>query len=207
MKAEGIVYSVLKYPERDGIKWCDIPLPPKSVVPYKEFPRYITQQQNTVMSAAGVAGDVQQLQSQTITLPQIPDLLIIYVKPLADSATVAANRANDPTLPQFGNCYLPLECSFDGSRTTQPLNISFDNFSGLLSSHTSEQLYHMSVKNGLEIDWPTWSGLARAPVGAVGGRLPTVGGFLVLKPSMDLTLQSGQAPSLVNVCECAAVAA
>lgn len=190
---------------RDSVVNCqfltpslDIPLPPKSVVPYMEFPRYITQQQNTVMGPAGSATEVQQLQSQTITLPQIPDLLIIYVKPLAATEATSVSRANDPTLPQFGSAYLPLECSFDGSRTTQPLSINFDNFSGLLSSHTSEQLYHMSVKNGLEIDWPTWSGLARASTGSVGGRLPTVGGFLVLKPSMDLTLQSGQAPSLVG---------
>jgi hypothetical protein len=48
------------------------------------------------------------------------------------------------------------------------------------------------------MDWNTWSGFGRAPAGAVGGRVPTVGGFLVLKPSMDLTLQSGQAPSLVG---------
>jgi len=165
-----------------------------------EFPRYITQQQNTVMAAAGDAGggDVQQLQSQTITLPQIPDLLIIYVKALADSATTAMNRAFDPTLPQFGSSYLPLECSVNGNRTTQPLSINFDNFSGLLSSHTAEQLYHMSVKNGLEMDWNTWSGFGRTANGAVGGRTSTVGGFLVLKPSMDLTLQSGQAPSLVG---------
>jgi hypothetical protein len=192
---------------RDSVVNCqfltpslDIPLPPKSVVPYMEFPRYITQQQNTVMAAAGDpnGGDVQQLQSQTITLPQIPDLLIIYVKALADSATTAQNRALDPSLPQFGAAYLPLECSVNGARTTQPLSINFDNFSGLLSSHTAEQLYHMSVKNGLEMDWNTWSGFGRAPAGAVGGRVPTVGGFLVLKPSMDLTLQSGQAPSLVG---------
>lgn len=43
----------------------DIPLPPKSVVPYMEFPRFITQPQNTIMAA----GETKQLQSQTITLP------------------------------------------------------------------------------------------------------------------------------------------
>jgi hypothetical protein len=172
----------------------DIPLPPKSVVPYMEFPRYITQPQNTVMQS----GDVAQLQSQTITLPQIPDLLIIYCRAVADPATISVNRDFDPTLPQFGSAYLPVECSLDGNRTTAPLSINFDNFSGLLSSQTSEQLYHMSVRNGLEMDWNTWAGLARVPTGAGGGIVPTVGGFLVLKPSVDLTLQSGQAPSLVG---------
>jgi hypothetical protein len=174
----------------------DIPLPPKSIVPYMEFPRFITQNQNGTLDT----GKSRQLQSQTITLPQIPDLLIIYCKALYDSAN--GDRSLDPQLPQYGSAYLPLECSANAetraSRTTQPLSINFDNFSGLLSSHTSEQLYHMSVKNGLEMDWETWSGVARVPNGGVGGVVPTVGGFLVLKPSKDLTLQSGQAPSLVG---------
>jgi len=174
----------------------DIPLPPKSVVPYMEFPRYITQPQNSVLAAFGTSGDSAQLQSQTITLPQIPDLLIIYVKALRDPAN--NDKRLDPTLPQFGSGYLPIETSYDASRTTNPLSINFDNFSGLLSSHTSEQLYHMSVKNGLEMDWDTWSGLARVATGEVGSRVPTVGGYLVLKPSTDITLQSGQAPSLVG---------
>jgi hypothetical protein len=101
-------------------------------------------------------------------------------------------------LPQYGAAYLPIATSVDGVRTTQPLSINFDNFSGLLSSHTAEQLYHMSVRNGLDMDWNTWAGLARVPSGAGGKRVPTVGGFLVLKPSTDITLQSGQAPSLVG---------
>jgi hypothetical protein len=172
----------------------DIPLPPKSVVPYMEFPRFITQPQNSTMGP----GDTQQLQSQTITLPQIPDLLIIYCKCVADPATTALDKSLDPTFPQFGASYLPIECSLDGVRTNQPLSVNFDNFSGLLSSQTSEQLYHMSVKNGLEMDFNTWAGFGRVASGAGGSRVSTVGGFLVLKPSVDLTLQSGQAPSLVG---------
>lgn len=172
----------------------DIPLPPKSVVPYMEFPRYITQPQNTTMQS----GETAQLQSQTITLPQIPDLLIVYVKAIADPATTSINKDFDPALPQFGSSYLPVETSVDGNRSQAPLSVNFDNFSGLLSSQTSEQLYHMSVRNGLEMDWNSWSGLGRVPTGAGGGVVATTGGFLVLKPSVDLTLQSGQAPSLVG---------
>jgi len=179
----------------------DIPLPPKSVVPYVEFPRYITAPQNTVLTAFGTAGSKAQLQSQTITLPQIPDLIIIYVKATADPANFQgpdADRSLDPTLPQFGTAYLPIEVSTNGDRTVQPLSMNFDNFSGLLSSQTAEQLYHMSVKNGLEMDWNTWSGFGRTQISSTGGQVSTVGGFLVLKPSVDLTLQSGQAPSLVG---------
>jgi hypothetical protein len=165
-----------------------------------EFPRYITQPQNTVMAA----GTSAQLQSQTITLPQIPDLLIIYVKASADPATTATLKYQDPALPQFGAAYMPLEVSTNGNRTTQPLSVNFDNFSGLLSSQTAEQLYAMSVRNGLEMDWNTWAGFGRVASGAGGGTVSTVGGFLVLKPGVDLTLQSGQAPSL-NYGGCIAV--
>jgi len=172
----------------------DIPLPPKSVVPYLEFPRYITQPLNSALGA----GESAQLTSQTITLPQIPDLLIIYCRALPDPATLATSGASDPTLPQFGSSYLPIDCGVNGERPQNPLSINFDNFSGLLSSQTPEQLYHMAVRNGLDVDWDTWSGLTRVPTGATGSRISTVGGFLVLKPGVDLTLQSGQASSLVG---------
>ena len=164
----------------------DVPLPPKSVVPYVEFPRYITQYNQTPIPA----GAVQQIQSQTITLPQIPDLFIIYTKPQSYAATE-------------GDWMFPVATAADGIRN--PLTVNFDNFSGLLSSTTAEQLYGMSIKNGLEMDWNSWVGLAHSSaanaLGTAGSgpaRISTVGGMLVLKPSQDITLQTGQAPSLVG---------
>ncbi len=159
----------------------DVPLPPKSVVPYMEFPRYISQ---PVTIASGAT---EQVQSQTITLPCIPDLLIIYAKP---SNGYSGSEAD---------WYFPIS-----DTASQPLSINFDNFSGLLSSHTREQLYQMSVHNGLEMDFASWSGVAHSAGGSYGAnrqqgqKIPAVGGLLVLKPSQDLTLQSGQAPSLVG---------
>ena len=163
----------------------DVPLPPKSVVPYMEFPRYITTSSGSIDAGATV-----QIQSQTITLPQIPDLFIIYAKPTSGYS------------PTQGDWYLPVATSADGVRN--PLSVNFDNFSGLLSSVTAEQLYGMSVKNGLEMDWNSWVGEAHSQSPGVdsaaldAGRIQTVGGLLVLKPSQDITLQTGQAPSLVG---------
>jgi len=175
----------------------DVPLPPKSVVGYAEYPRYIT----TYQSGSIAPNDTVQIQSQTITLPQIPDLFIIYCKPAASSLT-----------PDQGDWYLPVATSLDG--VTNPLTINFDNFSGLLSSQTAEQLYQISVKNGLDLDWNTWAGMGHSGApdalsgsnggggvkGTVGGggRVPLVGGPLVLKPSQDITLQTGQSCSLVG---------
>lgn len=165
----------------------DVPLPPKSVVPYLEFPRYITQPAGVI-----APGAVSQLSSQTITLPCIPDLLMIYVKPSAKLAT-------------DGDFYLPLATSaLDG--INNPVSFNFDNFSGLLSSVTTEQLYNMSCHNGLDMDYNQWIGQGRITnnattiaTGNVAGQMVALtGSILVLKPSQDLTLQSGQAPSLVG---------
>jgi hypothetical protein len=61
----------------------------------------------------------------------------------------------------------------------------------------------MSVKNGLCQDYQSWAGLGHSAGGSYTGSqqgqlVPLVGGALVLKPGEDLTLQSGQAPSLVG---------
>jgi hypothetical protein len=158
----------------------DLPLPAKSVVPYMEFPRYLTTSTGTVP-----ANGSSVIPSTTIVLPQIPDALLIYVKP----QTYGINE---------GDWYLPIT----------GLSVNFDNFAGLLSSHTAQQLYQMAVHNGLDMDYSQWSGLAHrgdfttAPAVSASvvsnGRVQTVGGFLILKPGLDITLQSGQAPGLIG---------
>ena len=158
----------------------DLPLPAKSVVPYLEFPRYLTTSTGDVPANGSLV-----IPSTTIVLPQIPDALLIYVKP----STYGINE---------GDWYLPIT----------GLSVNFDNFAGLLSSHTAQQLYQMAVHNGLDMDYSMWSGLAHrgdittAPAAGAtvvsNGRVQTVGGFLVLKPGLDITLQSGQAPGLIG---------
>jgi hypothetical protein len=166
----------------------DVPLPPKSVVPYMEFPRYIS-----VPSTGAIQpGQTAQIQSQTITLPQIPDMLIIYAKPDAGYG------------PTEADYYFPLATRDEnGNSVATPFTLNFDNFSGLLSSMTAEQLYDMSVHNGLDMDYATFIGQAHSAAGSYPGRqqgqiIPTVGSILCLKPGTDVTLQSGQAPSLVG---------
>jgi hypothetical protein len=61
----------------------DVPLPPKSSIPYLEFPRYVT----TATATSVDAGGKFDVRSQTIVLPQIPDSLVIAVKPQAYAAT------------------------------------------------------------------------------------------------------------------------
>ena len=169
----------------------DVPLPPKSVVPYMEFPRYISGNLGSIPAKSSL-----QVSSQTITLPQIPDLIIIYAKPVQGYVNVApvapatAPAVGTPDLNQ-GDWMFPIT----------KVSVNFDNFAGLLSAHTQQQLYKMTVHNGLEMDWSQWSGLGYTGLDSgVSGATstPLVGGMLVLKPGRDIVLQAGQAPSLVG---------
>ena len=191
----------------------DVPLPPKSIVPYMEFPRYITtgvgpiaSTLNAVQTARGTTQLSTPIQSNTITLPNIPDLLMIYLKPATAGATLSASALypSQPTPATWdsfiGDFTLPIE----------GISINFDNFSGLLANHTAYQLYKMSVNNGLEMDYSEWSGESRQSVPAQGATsasgalvdtdalVATVGGPLVLRPGRDFALQAGQAPGLVG---------
>jgi hypothetical protein len=144
-----------------------------------EFPRYIGTPGTAVAVSSGYQAASTQLLSQTITLPNIPDYLLIYVKPSSYAAS-----EGDWSLPITG------------------LSLNFDNFSGLLSTMSQEQLYAMSVKNGVDMDWSEWSGLGAVPLSrlgtTVGGFVGLVGGPLVLRPGRDFALQAGQAPGLVG---------
>jgi hypothetical protein len=166
----------------------DIPLPPKSIVPWMEFPRYITSNLTTPTSAPIVFGmDVSgtSFPSITTTLPNIPDLMMIYARP-----TSYPDPSNaDWTLP------------------ITRISLNFDNFSGLLANHRAYQLYKMSVDNGLNMDWSQWSGQVNAELsgaadtglaGTLGGAVGSAGGALVLRPGRDFALQAGQAPGLVG---------
>ena len=158
----------------------DVPLPPKSIVPYMEFPRYIAVPGTVVASSTSLASAGVDLQSQTITLPNIPDLLVIFVKP----PTYADSTNGDWSLPITN------------------ISMNFDNFSGLMSTITQEQLFEMSQRNGVDMDWSEWSGYGALPLSGrgstQGGVRGLVGGPLVLKPGVDFPLSTGQASGLVG---------
>jgi len=196
----------------------DVPLPPKSIVPYMEFPRYITTGLPAIpgtigtapTSAKGVVSGATQITTNTITLPNIPDLIMIYLKPSTPGATgvfttsAYTTRANTTGPTAFDSTIA------DFTLPVQAISLNFDNFSGLLANHTQYQLYKMSVNNGLTMDFPTWCGESRsAPLWSADAALAatnaqgtpylaTSGGPLVLRPGRDFALQAGQAPGLVG---------
>lgn len=152
----------------------NISLPAKSVVPYTEFPQYLSRDSTNLANGA-----THSYQSQTLTLNQIPDLLVLYVK----AQTLDATQ---------GDQYASIES----------MSLQFDNFSGLLSSMTQSELYRMSVKNGLNLDFNQWVGVAKSAgideAGLYEDDIPLTGSILILKPGVDFPLQTGQAPGLLG---------
>lgn len=150
-------------------------VPAKNVVPYMDYPRYITGTNNTSVVNSGASGSTSL---QNIQLNQIPDKFILFVrKPIGqqtnkDSTTFWAIKK---------------------------VNFNFNNQSGLLSNSTVNDLYNISKANGLEQNWYEWSGVAQSYNGvnvapaadgtvSISSNVYTCGGPLIVNPAKDLSL-------------------
>lgn len=133
--------------------------PLRNVCPLLEFPRFITSGLGVIPNSAStvwVAGNANNpgigvqglitpgasivLSSQTYTFNQIPDKLIIFVRP--DSSVRNSSAWNDFVLP------------------IQNINIQFNNHAGILANASQEQLFHMSKEAGSNQDWLEFTGFA-----------------------------------------------
>jgi hypothetical protein len=150
-----------------------LPLPPVSSVQWCESPRYTTALSGTILK--GQSSVV--LSSNNIVLPCIPDYMMIYIKP--QQGKYASTDA-DWVLPVTN------------------ISLNFNNFSGLMSNFTQEQLYHLSMVNGLNCDWNLFSGKARISKPDVGmpAWVQTCGAPLLIKPGKDFALSQGLACGL-----------
>jgi len=138
----------------------------KNVVPYMDFPRYLTSSANTTSIAAQGAAT---LTSSNLQINQIPDLIIINVRKPMNSQTI-----------QDASAFM----------TINNISINLNNQSGLLSSASSYDLWRMSVKNGSTQNWASFSGLQQvsSPANGVGAVVNTTGSLLIIDPAYDLSL-------------------
>jgi len=137
----------------------------KNVVPYMDYPRFITGSANTSSITAGSSSTVI---SSNVQLNQIPDLIIINVR-----RPMATQDANDTS----------------GFLKINTISINLNNQSGLLSSATAYDLWRMSVRNGSTQSWTEFSGMANANVTAGNGSIYSmIGSLLVIDPVYDLSL-------------------
>lgn len=142
----------------------------KNIVPYLDYPRYLT----TFTNANPIlAGQEQVITSQNIQLNQVPDLIIICARiPMSSQ-----NIANSSSFLQING-----------------ISVNFNNSSGLLASATRNDLYNISYRNGSAQSFYEFGGDALANLnppalgGGAGQFLPTTGSLLVLNPCYDFSL-------------------
>jgi len=132
----------------------------KNVVPYLDYPRYLT----TFSSGTTIAsGATQTLTSQSLQLNQVPDLILIC-------ARVPMSSQNQNYTSSF--------LAING------ISVNFNNASGLLSTATQQDLYNISYANGSSQTFHEFRGSADVNNNATGGvsQVATTGGLLVLSP-------------------------
>ena len=132
----------------------------KNIVPYMDFPRYLTSSSNASAVANGASAT---LTSSNVQINQIPDKFIINIrKPMSTQTSADANA-----FFKINN-----------------ISINLNNQSGLLSSATAYDLWKISVRNGSVQSWAEFSG--QASVGGVN--TATTGSLLIIDPAYDLSL-------------------
>lgn len=182
--AGGVMPTLLvKYISPDSIQKI-----PKTVsFPYYDTQRYVTDLNESFPAATVDAiGAPRTVQSNNIQLQSVPQKMICFIR-----------RKFGATPWVQPNAYLAIT----------GISLNFNNNAGLLSSASQEDLYYMSVRNGLCMSWTQWSG---GPIfngtipadGAVGlGKVGDVGlscGPLAIAFGQDIGLESTMAPGVLG---------
>ena len=136
---------------------------PKNVVNYNQYTSY-----NFSSGASIPAKSSSTVSFNNIQLNQIPTKLLIFAR----KSQLSSYDSN----------------SF---MVIQSVSINFCNKSGLLSSASQSQLYDMSVRNGLQMNYYEYSGsgVSNNSTG-VPTSMPTIGSILTVDPSLDLSIDA-----------------
>lgn len=166
-----------------------LPKAPACVLPYMDVPRYPTASGTDVRQHSYTAlrynlglrpedTNVVPIDSNIITLSQIPDFVAIFVRPRND------NYAFAPGIDAAtqGRWLLPIK----------NISITFNNRSGLLAGATQFQLFEMTRANGIrDVDWNAFRGYGMTPQGRVG-----LAGSPVVLRATDWGIDDAFAPGL-----------
>ena len=139
-------------------------LPARSVVPYYEIPRYISNNYGEI-----AAGATSTLVSQSLQLSSIPDKLIVVVR----------KRLQDQTYQDTDSFF-----------TIKGVSINFNNASGLCSGFTQQDLWKCSVRNDVGQSWLEFTGKASYADEKNGKKVFTTGSVLCLAFGTDIELNS-----------------
>ncbi len=145
----------------------------KNVLPIQSYPRFIS----------SFAGSISNNASQTFIFPiiqlsQIPDTILIFVRPPKNLQSTTGAQFKRQT--QF--------------LTISNASISFNNASGILASASPQELYNISKKNGSYQSWQEFVGKmsfgnpnTNTDAAAIK-TVPSQGSLLVVKPSYNFNL-------------------
>ena len=146
--------------------------PARNVIPLLEFPRFITSGLGNIGNAlltgqgsiqipvvvqAGVQGQITPTRatyaSQTYSLNQVPDKLLIFVRPDAEYRNT----------PYFNDFVLPIT----------NITIQWNNHAGILANASQDQLFHMSREAGSNQDYLSFIGRANSVSDRFSGLVST----------------------------------
>jgi len=136
----------------------------KNIVPYMDFPRYLTSAANNTAIASGASSTIT---SSNLQINQIPDMFIVTVRKAMSAQTPQDSRSN---------------------LIINNISINLNNQSGLLSSSSQQDLWRLSERNGSSQSWAEFSGQAYSANASATGIVATTGSVLVLVPPYDLSL-------------------
>jgi hypothetical protein len=140
-------------------------LPSRCISNYYEVPRYILASSVSIPSRT-----TKSIVFNTFSLNQIPDMLVIYARKKVADQTIYDSDLN---------------------LSIRNINLNFNNNSGLISSHSVEQLYNISRKNNVNVTWDEYYGLTNSIVNsATLNNIGTIGSPLVLKFGEDIPLSN-----------------
>jgi len=134
-------------------------MPSRNVVPYYELPRFVSSV-GTINTGASAT-----ISSSSLQLNQIPDKIYIAVTKAVDSRLVT---------------------DADAFMAVQSISLNWNNSAGLLSSATPQDLWRMSVENGINMSWVEFSGSAG---GGSVTPVQTCGSVLCLEFGKDIELK------------------
>lgn len=157
----------------------DDPLPLQQSWPYFEVTSYPQTLGASLAAYAGSPNPVTFVQAtNAIQIKAIPDKIYVFAK---------RSRSTETAL------------TTDTFAGISNISMTFGNRTGLLSTASQEQLYQMSVKNGLNLDYSEFRGIG-APVqsGATITYPGSVGSVICIKPGEDIGLSPLSAPGMLE---------
>lgn len=180
--AESQAIMLFKYVTPDSIQVLSPNMP--ITYPFFDVQRYQIDFPSAVTPSSGVVANTTGLiSSNNLQLNSIPRMMYIYARTQNQVLYTQGSGASQT------DTYLALE----------NINITFANYTGLLSSASKQQLYQISAKNGCGMSWAQWSGEREndasawnTPVAQYG----TIGSIMAIEFGCDLGLPSDSCAGL-----------